>query len=124
MCRDQGIPGGFKALMVFSGRGNYKMLLPTARGHYRVQSEEAQHCKAMLTILLLPTTHSTSEFLGRSRRLLQCMSHGHVFAKWQDVGWGGRKPSFGFHGERDVLTHTEDDVFKTDKWLRCWMGEK
>ena len=52
------------------------------------------------------------------------MSHGPVFAKWQEVGWGGRKPSFGFPGERDALTHTEDDVFKTDKQLRCWMGEE
>lgn len=43
MCRDQGITGGFKALMVFSGMGNYKMLLPIARGHYRIQSENAQH---------------------------------------------------------------------------------
>lgn len=37
---------------------------------------------------------------------------------------GGRKPSFSFHGERDALTHSEDDIFKTGETeLRCWMGE-
>lgn len=37
---------------------------------------------------------------------------------------GGKEAFFSFCGERDALTHSEDDIFKMNKQLRCWMGEE
>ena len=92
MCRDQGITGGFKALMVFSGRGNCKMLLPIARGPLQDTEWECTALKGKANSLAA-SSHSAFQIPGQKQVVVL------VCVTWPCIcqvagGWLGWKEAF------------------------------